>query len=150
MALKKEANVGLAHGLAQNLLEVLSTVSWSFQYITPVPLSDARLAIRGFNQAELLARELVREAGLAHLDGVLLRRRHTPYQRLVAGSERVANQAGIFVVKEKLPGALSFLLVDDVYVTGATVNSASRALKKAGAQYVYVLTVARSLVSTAR
>ncbi|MBI5199484.1 MAG: ComF family protein [Nitrospirae bacterium] len=60
------------------------------------------------------------------------------------GEERLKNVKGAFKVKDpKDIEGKSLLLIDDVYTTGATVRECSKVLKRAGAEKVYVLTLAR-------
>ena len=114
---------------------------------TAVPLPFWRRARRGFNQAELLAEAIARELGIPLARG-LLRKRARPPQTRVAPHARVRNVRGAFRARlpERLRGA-PLLLVDDVITTGATVEAAVRALRKAGAGPVDVLTVAHTLPS---
>lgn len=113
--------------------------------IIPVPLHPEREKERGFNQAEVLAAELVRRTGLPLNESCLARRAHTERHR--SGMDRRARRksvAGAFVVRrsESIVGE-RVLLVDDVFTTGATVSACATVLKEAGAEEVYVLTVAR-------
>lgn len=115
--------------------------------IIPVPLHAARLFLRAFNQAEVLARDLGRSLGLTVAPRILRRRRHTPAQSGLSARERRKNLKGAFMAR---PGAASLAgkhiaLVDDVMTTGATVGECARALKQAGAQSVSVWVVARAL-----
>ena len=115
----------------------------------PVPFWRGRR--RGFNQAELLARPIAREFGIPLVRGVL-RRRSRPPQTLVSPSARRRNVRGAFGAG-RLPGRLvgrPLLLVDDVFTTGSTVEAAVRALLRAGAGPVDVLTVARAVTASPR
>lgn len=113
--------------------------------IVPMPLHWRRKLIRGFNQAELLARVVARRTGLPVL-AALRRRRHSPAQAsLASASQRRANVRGVFVVpRSKEIAGKRLVLVDDVLTSGATVNSAAAALVEAGAARVDVLTLARA------
>lgn len=109
-----------------------------------VPLHKKRLRHRGFNQSLFLAGHAGKALGIKlSLDG-LVRIRHTPPQVDLSPKEREDNVRGAFMVRtpEEFRGE-KVLLVDDVYTTGATVKECARVLKKAGAEAVYVLTVAR-------
>jgi ComF family protein len=120
--------------------------------IVPVPLWPAKRRQRGFNQAELLARgalaamrkqrpEMRLRLGLDALE----RRRATESQAGLSPHERRANVRGAFFVRHpaKVDGK-DVLLIDDIYTTGATARACSQALKSAGAQRVWVATVARA------
>jgi ComF family protein len=118
-----------------------------FDCLVPVPLHWRRKWSRGFNQAELLARVLGRHTALPVLAKTLQRRRSTQAQAGLSDAERRANTEGAFTVPDKRRPDLSgkhVLLIDDVLTTGATLSAASRALRRAGARRVTVLTVARA------
>ncbi len=115
--------------------------------VIPVPLSRARLRERSFNQAELLAASLAERRGWPLLAEVLVRARHTGRQARLAPDARRSNVAGAFrVVAERaeIIADAHLLLVDDVLTTGATVNDCVRALCRAGARAVSVVTYARA------
>lgn len=110
--------------------------------LVPVPLFPARQRARGFNQAELLARELGRWVKLPTETRCLARVKDTPSQAGLTPLQRVENVRGAFAATTKLDTA-RILLLDDVCTTGATLNACARALKQAGAAQVNALTVAR-------
>jgi ComF family protein len=115
--------------------------------LVAVPLSPARLRERGFNQAELLARAVARRRGWPLMAGLLVRERHTRRQARLAPRERLANVAGAFRVpaaRRSLIADAHLLLVDDVLTTAATAQDCVRALCRAGARAVSVLTFARA------
>jgi ComF family protein len=98
----------------------------------------------GFNQADLLAREISRRIHTP-VKNVLRRVRFTSTQAGLTNAKRRLNVSGAF--RSKRGRALSgqrVLLVDDVMTTGATAASCARALKMAGARQVVLLTVARA------
>jgi ComF family protein len=115
--------------------------------LVPVPLSPARLRERGFNQAELLGRAVARRRGWPLLAGALVRERHTRRQARLAPRERAENVAGAFRVLATNGAPLEdthLLLVDDVLTTAATAQACVRALCRAGARAVSVLSFARA------
>ncbi|HEY2446462.1 MAG TPA: ComF family protein [Rhizomicrobium sp.] len=115
--------------------------------IVPVPLHRWRLWQRRFNQSALLARELGRLAGKPVDCVALYRKRATASQgRMPSASARRRNVQGAFGVDKMRAQTLrgkAILLVDDVYTTGSTIEACARALKRAGAAEVFVLTLAR-------
>jgi len=119
---------------------VIDTISW-------VPLAPDRERERSYNQAQLLARNLARRwqrPGRLPAMASLRRIRSTPTQTHLTASQRVANVAQSFSVEKTFqPAGKRILLVDDVMTTGATLNECARTLKKAGAEAVYAVTVAR-------
>ncbi len=119
---------------------------WKVDLIVPVPLHPKRLRWRGFNQSVLLGRELSRAFDLPLDPFVLKRKVETPPQTQLSEEERHKNVRGAFLMNpEKSIENRSVLLLDDVYTSGATVNECSRCLKRAGANEVYVLTLARAV-----
>ena len=111
--------------------------------VVPVPLSPSSLKTRGFNQALLLSRHLSEEKKIPLLMDALKKIVDTPPQVGLSAKERAANVKKAFACTDKVAG-MNVLLIDDVMTTGATVNSCSRQLLKAGAKSVSVLTLARA------
>jgi ComF family protein len=116
----------------------------------PVPLHAGKRAQRGFNQSELIARAALKQ--LQHTErfelsvGALLRRRETESQIGLTRHQRRENLRGAFKVAE--PAQIrtrNVLLVDDVFTTGTTASECATVLRRAGANRVYVATVARTL-----
>jgi len=116
----------------------------SAQRVIPMPLSPARLAQRGYNQALELARRLAPDRTDATL---LLRLRDTPVQTALGRRERQANVRGAFGVEPLQQPQLRgqrVLLVDDVMTSGASLFEAAQALRAAGASAVAALVFART------
>lgn len=114
-----------------------------FDVIVPMPMHWWRKWRRGFNQAELLASVIGRRTGLPVRDA-MGRRWQKQAQAGLTNAKRRANVEGAF--RAKKPRAVQgkrVLLIDDVMTTGATASSCARVLKRAGASYVALLTVAR-------
>lgn len=131
----------LARPLARMLLTALPR-DRSFDVITPMPLHWMKQWQRGFNQAELLAREVARVWNLP-VQSLASRARATTAQAGLTAAKRRANVSGAFRAKSGAAGK-RILLVDDVLTTGATAGACARALKRAGAANVTCLTVARA------
>jgi ComF family protein len=115
--------------------------------IAPVPLHWRRLWLRRYNQSAVIAQRLARLCGKPFEPQALLRTRPTPSQgEMVSVKARRRNMQGAFKVNPKRIAALqgrTVLLIDDVLTTGATIEACARALKRAKAEKVLVLTVAR-------
>lgn len=114
--------------------------------IVPVPLYRWRLWQRRFNQAAELGAWLSRLSGVPHDRFLLERRRATRRQVGLSAAQREENVRGAFRVPETARARVvskPVLLVDDVYTSGATAKAATRALLRAGAASVDVLTFAR-------
>lgn len=114
--------------------------------VVPVPLHAGRLWKRRFNQSAEIAR-LVARAGRVRYGPLALKRvKPTRSQIGLGARQRMENVRGAFRVVDSRLSEIAghrVLLIDDVYTTGATAASATRALKRAGAREVDVLTFAR-------
>ena len=115
--------------------------------ITPIPLHRRRLIDRGYNQAELIGRELSLRTGLPVAD-LLLRTRPTMEQAKISDpKERIKNAKGCFSINNKSkssPLGKKILLVDDVFTTGATMFEAAKCLYRFGARLVVGLAAAKA------
>jgi len=137
--------------LAQFLGPLMADVFWTCpayqegQVVVPVPLAPSRLRERGFNQAELLAREVAGALNLP-LCSALVKVRETAPQTSLKREQRMDNLKEAFKVEDPfLIAGRTVLLIDDVFTTGATVGECSRVLTNAGAKEVYVLTAAAGI-----
>jgi len=112
--------------------------------IIPVPLHKRRLRQRRFNQSLALARVFMAAQKGKIAPRLLVRRRATPPQAGLGGTERRRNLKNAFVCPD--PPAVAgrrVLLVDDVFTTGATLHECAGTLRRAGAKDVQALTLAR-------
>ncbi|HEV7859251.1 MAG TPA: ComF family protein [Pyrinomonadaceae bacterium] len=146
LALKREPYV--ASHLSRLMLEAQQRAPLNHATcILPVPLHTERARERGFNQASILAQELARRASLPFDQWSLSRITHTERHR--AGMDARARRESVLgafkVTRPRLIQDQRILLVDDVFTTGATVSACAQALKAAGAQEVFILTVARPM-----
>ena len=115
----------------------------SADVIVPVPLHPKRQAWRGFNQAELLAEHL----GEIHdvpIESALLRVRETDVQAHSNRDDRLANMEGAFGVNPNwsIDRGAHYVLLDDVYTTGATLGACAEVLDAAGAKTISAVAVA--------
>lgn len=115
-----------------------------FDVIVPMPLHWTRRWERGFNQSELLAREIGRGWNVP-VKKAVGRVKPTAPQAGLTNAKRRANVSGAFRPRRGLQlNGMRVLLVDDVMTTGATAAACARALKRAGAAHVALLAVART------
>jgi ComF family protein len=111
--------------------------------LVPVPLHPRKARERGYNQAILLAQTLARAAGGAtHVEPLLRRVVDTGTQTALDRRTRMANLKNAFALAPRaaLNPALHYILVDDVFTTGSTLNSCARTLRRAGALNIDVVT----------
>jgi len=113
--------------------------------VVPVPLHPRRLRRRGFNPACVLARAIGRANGAKLAATALRRLRDTPSQTGLDRAERRRNVRGAFAAATKRGLHDCVWLVDDVVTTGATLEEAARALRRAGARRVVAVCAARTL-----
>ena len=114
--------------------------------LVPVPLHRYRLIARRYNQSALLAQAIATESGIGCAPDLLVRTRATKSQGRLRTRERERNVRGAFAVRARRLEQLRdrrIILVDDVMTTGATATASAKALLRAGAAAVDVLTLAR-------
>lgn len=114
---------------------------WDPEMIVPVPLHPRRRRKRGYNQAEILAKELGKLLHVPVNAKAVLRVRDTKPQKILNDRLRRKNMKGAFATGKSLEGAKRVLVIDDIYTTGNTVSAVAETLKKAGVQKVYFLTI---------
>ena len=104
--------------------------------VMPVPLHWIRRWRRGYNQAEVIAREVAAALGVPLDCGTLARRRRTRTQTRLDIKGKAANVAGAFEVRNKTqvpeehPQLKHILLIDDLFTTGSTLYACFTALRK--------------------
>ncbi|MEK7128014.1 MAG: ComF family protein [Patescibacteria group bacterium] len=154
---KKLAGI-FAEILYEKIMEELSELSVMENFresiLIPIPLSGKRHRERGYNQTELICRELMRihltpplgSPGevLSYRNDILIKPKETEHQaRIKNRAERLKNIIGSFAVKnENKIKNRNIILIDDIVTTGATLNEARKILKSAGARKVIAFTVA--------
>jgi len=133
--------------------EVLAQVLPKNPFLIPIPLSRKRLRKRGYNQAELLAKELGKRFGL-EVRMVLQRSKETTPQYGLKREERIENMKEAFEIQTKMHESATTrhdgvhhdrvaILVDDVLTTGSTMLEAAKILKKNGFKEVWGMALAK-------
>lgn len=145
LRLKYGRKVALARTMAHYMAPLVASGGDS-PLLVPVPLHRRRLWQRGFNQSVLVARELARKTGHDAQLFALRRAKPTPPLKGMSLLQRRRTVAGAFAVDKstELRGK-TVVLVDDVLTTGSTANACARALLRAGAARVELITWARVL-----
>ncbi|MDF3036844.1 MAG: ComF family protein, partial [Paucimonas sp.] len=149
LALKFKAQLALAPVVSNLLLDATLCRAEDElpQLLCAVPLSAARLAERGFNQALEIAKPLSNAIGVPLEARLLLRVRETGAQSLLSPDERRRNVRGAFAVSPSLFGRIHDRhvgVVDDVMTTGETLNEVAATLKRFGARRVTNFIFART------
>ncbi len=131
----------LAEPLARMMVRGLPSQE-QFDLVVPMPLHWKKQLLRGFNQSELLSREIGPRLGVPVIPA-LKRIRSTDVQAGLTLSQRRKNVQGAFQVSDTNIQGKKILLIDDVLTTGATVSAAAKVLRKQGTARITVLTLAR-------
>jgi len=142
--LKYRPNHRLGEVMSAWLADVYSRHAWRSTIVIPVPLGRLRHHQRGYNQTELISRPLAETLGLCHHGQALRRTRETASQVGLDIVQRQQNVQGAFQAFEAAVKGQRVLLVDDLMTTGATIIACANALRKAGAEVVHAVTVARA------
>lgn len=115
-----------------------------YDIIIPVPIHKKRKLQRGYNQTQLIAKEISKNIDIKLCNNVLVKNKNTIAQSKLNKNKRKQNIKGAFKALnvQNIQGK-SVLLFDDIYTTGSTANECSKILKEAGAKTVGVLTIAK-------
>lgn len=145
---KYRGKVSLARPLGQLMIKSLPA-SLDADLVIPVPLHPTRLREREFNQSLLLADQVAKHVGRPLSFTNLVRTAPSEPQSTLSRKERMKNLRQAFAVrKPELVAQKRILLIDDVFTTGTTVNECAKVLRTAGAEAVFVLTLARTIESS--
>jgi ComF family protein len=126
--------------IIENISDEIAFSNFNSPLLIPIPMYKNNLKERGYNQSELIAKEIYKidngknfEISLSALQKI----KETPHQsKLKNRSERLKNLKDCFWADKKLVKNRNIILIDDVITTGTTINEASKALKSAGAKKV--------------
>jgi len=147
-AVKFRDGLEWAAPLARQLAAATAADAGEVELVTAVPLADARLRERGYNQAWEIARRTARAYRLPAHHDLLRRLRDTPRQMQLDKRQRDANLRGAFMpgdaAARRMVQGRCVALVDDVLTTGTTASEATRALLEAGARSVHLWVLART------
>ena len=112
---------------------------WDADAVIPVPLHKKRLKRRGFNQAELIAKEIGRRLEVPVEPDMVFRIVNTRPQKELNEKERHKNLKNAFKISKNVVKLKKIILVDDIYTTGATADAIARLLLRAGVEKIYVV-----------
>ncbi|MFT3983188.1 MAG: ComF family protein [Lachnospiraceae bacterium] len=112
---------------------------WDAQALIPIPLHKSRLSGRGYNQAELIAKELQKLTGIPSYGNFMKRIKRTAVQKNLNAFERENNLKKAFKIERNDVKLKSVILIDDIYTTGSTINAAARCLRQAGITNIYFI-----------
>lgn len=110
--------------------------------LIPVPVHNVKRRIRGYNQAEVLAKQLSKQLQIPVYSNYLERVVNTNPQKELNDKTRMKNLKNAFKIGQNKIKLKKVLLVDDIYTTGATIEACTKVLLKAGVEDVYYTSVA--------
>lgn len=141
--LKYENCKEVSYTLGRLMYQKIVDEGISLDAVVPVPIHESKEAIRGFNQAQLIAEEIASRLGIP-LWNCIARTKATTEQSKLDKINRNLNVHNAFCINVLYNNVRneSVLLVDDVYTTGSTADECSRILKLQGVQRVFVVTAA--------
>ena len=116
----------------------------SYDIIIPVPIHKKRMKERGYNQSELIAKELARISQIKCYTDILIKTKNNKPQSTLSGDLRKENVKNVYKLRnqEKIKNK-KVLLLDDIYTTGATVTECIKELQKANVEKIGIMTLAK-------
>lgn len=130
----------LANGMADEIIKVIKREynHINFDAVTYIPMSKKREKARGYNQSRLLAKNVANALDVP-LEDIFYKAYENPPQRKQSARQRKANVFGAFDVNESInPQDKTYLVIDDVKTTGATLSECAAVLDSYGAAATYV------------
>ena len=139
---KNHPAIGIGFGKLMALNIDLVQLDNKIDYIIPVPIHKIRMRKRGFNQSEILCRQISKKMSIPVRNDILKRSKNTKPQWHLNKKERENNLVDAFeIVNEKDVIGKNIILFDDIFTTGSTMNKCAQVLKSAGANYVAGVTL---------
>lgn len=115
-----------------------------YDKITAVPISKKRLKTRGYNQSQLIAKEIARQTNLELVNNCIIKTKNIIEQSKLNREDREKNIKGVYQLKNKqLIENKKILLIDDIYTTGSTVNECSKILRQGNPKEIGILVLAK-------
>ena len=114
---------------------------WKPDALVPVPLHKKKLKKRGYNQAELIARELSGYWKIPVINNLVVRTKNTRPMKGIVGTDRQNNLKKAFKLGLNDVKLNTIIIIDDIYTTGSTIDAVSQVCLEAGISNIYFLTV---------
>ncbi len=115
-----------------------------YEIIISVPVSKKRKKERGYNQTELISKEICKRLNIEYAKDILYKTKNTIAQSKLNKEQREENAKGVYEIRnlDKINGK-KVLLIDDIYTTGSTVNECSKMLRQAQLKKIGIFTIAK-------
>ncbi len=124
----------------QKIFEIIKT----YDIILPVPISKKRYKQRGYNQTELIAREIRKKTDIELVTNCLYKEKNNVPQSTLNKEDRIENVKNAYIIKNsKIIKDKRVIIFDDIYTTGSTVNECSKLLKQNNVKEILVMTIAK-------
>lgn len=124
----------------ENIIDEITFSNFTNPLLIPIPMHKNNLKERGYNQSELIAKEIFKIDGGKNFElllNALTKIKETPHQsKLKNKTDRLKNLKGCFLANSELIKNRNVILIDDVITTGTTMSEATKTLKNAGAKKV--------------
>lgn len=147
LAFKKYGRKHIGEAFSKIMLDNFIKRNIPCDVIIPMPIHKSRQKERGFNQSDILVKDIADYTGLVKYN-VIEKIIDTPHQTGLSRENRKTNLEGAFAIKDKsaIKGKI-VLVIDDIYTTGSTMAQVSDTLLRAGAEAVYGMCLARARIS---
>lgn len=144
----KAGNAPYAFALGMSELLKEFDIIEKLDFIIPVPMYKSDKAKRGYNQCELIAKEITNITGIPHNFRLVFKTAETRHQKELSKKERQENLKNAFIIKnpEKISGK-NILVIDDVCTTGSTLSEIAGLLKSNGAEKIFCCTYCHALLN---
>lgn len=115
-----------------------------YDIIIPVPIHKKRKKQRGYNQSELIAKEIAKNINIEYRNDIIEKTKNNLPQSSLTKEQRKQNVKNVYKIKnkEKIENK-KIIIIDDIYTTGNTVKAISKILKENGAKEITILTIAK-------
>lgn len=115
----------------------------SYDIIGPVPIHKKRMVERGYNQSELIAREIAKNIDNLRYEKILRKTKNNKRQSELKKEDRLENVKNVYEIQNKqIIQGKRIILFDDIYTTGSTLNECSKVLKENGAKEILIIALA--------
>ncbi|MCL2859708.1 MAG: ComF family protein [Oscillospiraceae bacterium] len=134
---KMFSEIVIKNELANNFLK-------QYDIIIPVPIHKNRKKSRGYNQSELIAKELAKNLKIQITTNTLIKQKNNISQSTLNKIERIQNVKNVYALKnDRILKNKKVLIFDDIYTTGSTVSECIKTVKQAQPKQIGVLTLAK-------